>query len=535
MKKINKKIIIIFSLILSILFLNINITPVYCLEDEEQEEEVTSGPNFNSIIYAKEFDYNLFNANIIPFFVDDNGIGFYYTGDVPEVCICDCWDTEYSHFDLNNDDVYNLGYRIVDTSINYFYTLNNMHKNNATDEEISDYVEQNGDPCGLRVQYNMMKTHWYYYNGKYLEIYTNSSPEFTDINYSTDLVEFLIKDTSHNRRYINFKNNYLDKGYKLINYALTKNFDNKLGEFFSNTLNFSTNTQLFNNCTNSYYYNESQMNILYGFMAFDLSNNRFYDTRTFKASPYASNLDNSNVKINKFYYIDSDENSIINDYDNIGIYYSYDKNVLDTYFYSYVDFAIQSQNKYYRIYLKEELSENNRPNKEISYNIKELKKKCPAFQGDYDDVQIVGVGLFLSDNEITDYKTLSYNLEISNHSYIAFNYTTNNSVCYSAKVYYLYTSAENWRLTYYYSCPTNEDGDLVTEGNEDAVIEGTLDNFITFLDWFLTPFQYLQNLANNFILFLKSVFLDLPLAIQYCFLSFFSIAIIFTLLKIIRG
>ena len=152
-----KKIIIIFSLILSILFLNINsLTGVYCVDVDNTSHDT--------------FNYNIFNPNLIPFYVNtESGVGWYYTGGYsPEIALPD-------------DEIDGYEPSWVGSDYDYLYQLLGIGNTNTNN-------------LSLTLCFNAFKTHFYYYDGTKITLYCNGSSLNGDTlsgNYYVDLNKFL--------------------------------------------------------------------------------------------------------------------------------------------------------------------------------------------------------------------------------------------------------------------------------------------------------------------------------------------------------
>lgn len=465
-----KKIIIIFSLILSILF--INITPVYCLPaidfsdgEEDDEGNYLEGPDFSDERYPYRFDYNIFNPNIIPFFVNKTtGEGFYYTGYIPEITFKEnkINSTDYENF-VGDAVLYNVG-----------------AEDNPKVQEQEIYVAL-----------STMKTHLYYYNptNNSLELICNGSRFYEPqavynsnvYLYLKNFIGFGVTDSDYATL-----QTFLDNDWEFMNYVLTQSdgmrlYDIKYGE--KNSLlgiypKYLEN--IFPYRVEKYKYTilDYHQNIYYnGFWEYSVTtnvvNSYYYDTNnvsvrdliaTFYSKSGTYNNDSYMIYEYSIYSPDvrpSGKLGIVFDYYNTytkiyeRVYTSYDEllelGVIDE------SLEIVDSKKIYT----------NNMNCSLLLKIGDIKKL--SHFGDIQDICVLGCGIYWEmpngnayDNTL---KTYTYSHAISNSSYVAFSYkdTTQNVIPATVKGYRLSTNCNNWSR-YYYSSPKSTDDTPISNG-----------------------------------------------------------------------
>lgn len=537
-----KKIIIVFSLMLSVLFLNtVNITSVLC---EEDEEEPLSGPNFTNGMDTG-FDYNIFNNNIIPFFInEETGIGWYYTGWVPEVTFEEGY---YEDIDVSDMD--------METIIDYIVNYN-------VGEEIK---KKNGDEYAIRDLYvalNTAKTHLYYWDGNTLELFPNGSrlyvgnDSISGYNYVENICNF-IKVKQKNVTYTTLYNNFLQNNYKFMNYVFTKSTDwrfydilfgsNYIFSVYPEWLNYELPYTVSDNGDTTLYSYNQYVPVADG-LSFDYS-----ITSTFESSYYYSTGNNSIKEMYQSFF-DYDKDGKYTDEDYLLFKYKISTSnihVGEGDLLISFDFYNTVTKKYERIYttytelldqglIDEDLvledsieTYQNDINSQVMLKIIDIKNLCHL--GDTEDIIIQGIGISWSkeNDNIDQYdgtiKTYSFTHDISNSCYCSFNFenTTQNTIPNIVKVYRLQTSCTSW-VRNYVSSPINTEDTPVSDGKEGNIVTTDLTQGGDFL-------KSLINRLSTFFEFVKYIFLNIPQDLQYCiYISVFTLVFIM-LIKFLRG
>lgn len=526
-----KKIIIIFSLILSILF--INITPVYCVpmvdfdSGEEEETNYLEGPNFDNKKTHISFDYTIFNPNIIPFFIDKNtGEGFYYTGYIPEIT--------FKKNEINSTDYENFVKDII--------AYNDTAEDNPKINE-----------CEIYVAFNTQKTHLYYYSPSTdsLEIICNGSRfyEAHDV-YACNFYLYLKNFTGFgvtNSSYSSLQS-LLDNGWEFMNYVLTQSDSMRMYDvqYKIEDVLLGVYPEWLEN-TFPYYVKK------YGFTILDYNQKFLYNgyweysvTTTIKTTPYYESNKVSIKDLEVSYYSKSgtyDDSSYL-----ILEYSTYSADVLPSGDLALVvDYYSTYSKKYERVYTTYtklvqagvideslELADNTRVYTNNIHCLLLLKvediKKLSHFD-DMQDTRILGIGVFremLNGNTYDNtLKTYSYSHHISNSSYLTFNYndTTQNVVPTTVKGYRLSTNCYNW-TRYYYTSIKNSDDTPISDG---IVGNDSLDGLLDDLD-----VSALVDMVGNFPMALRTFFQNIPTVFISLFGFSLTLFCIGTIIRFIR-
>lgn len=512
-----KKFFIIFSLILSILC--INITPVYCYDI------LDSGVNVDEENFGLDYDYNIFNANIIPFYVNKNtGVGWYYSGFPVEIAINDYYLNDY---DITRDYIY-------ENQSNFVY------------EFLNNYCANSDEDCFLNFQYNVYKTHLYYYDGSSLALYCMDNYNKLNINNIVDncnVIENLSYFLYGSTGYRSYKRlcNSLKSDYVLINYSLVENYGSR-GENFYGNFCFSSPITYLNKCSEDYYICNSQDCVYYGFQSFDENFNRT-ENKTVKNpdvnrnAGYIDLFDSYNMScyISKSYIKDEDKDFeyTLNDY----YYYELDDDV----------YGHESTNKNYELMLCYDFKDLTTNEYERVYITKTKLLNYTVFEDDYnfkikigdilnfssfDNPQVQGCSLFWVledyDSKTTvdniNYLTFSKNYYISTQSYEAYNYNDdNNYVPYNAKLYTINTNCNAWTLNYN-KYLTDENGNNANTYDEVTAIGNTIINYLTDL---ISQIGNIPSALGNFFAglpngLLSLIILSFALFIVSCIIKYFK-------------
>lgn len=525
-----KNIFIIFSLILSIIF--INITPVYCLEDSENEDYL-AGPVFGKGV-NNVFDYNIFNANIIPLFINkETGEGFYYTGSVPEVTI------EEDNIKEGYSDYENLLIDVVDY---------NIIAEADSDDDLA--------PTPLYIGFNNKKTHLYYYNpsNNFLELFCSGSRFFDNdnvygSNYLVEIKDFIGVNIK-NSKYSILKS-YFNNNWEFVNYALTSSNTWRLYDLvFSEDSLLGVLPEWLNNSF-PYVVSDYEFTILDYHQNIYINDNFEYSvTSTIKDSYY---YDSSNYNIRDLYtcfYSNNNDGTFDNDSyllfkykinTNLATQITGDLGICFDYYNTFNKKFERVYTSYYKLcdlgFIDEDLelqdSKETYTNdilKQIILKVSDIKSL--SHLGDNEDIQILGFNVYWEKTNNNDYdetiKTYTYSHSIGDSCYVSFNFdnTTQNIIPNSVKIYRLANDCNTW-VRYYISSTINSEDTPISNGIPgNTSLNGLKDN--------LSVDNILKE-VGNFPNAIKVFFLNLPPVLISLIVFSFSLFCLSALIKYIRG